>query len=139
MNQAPLLVQRILAWLPAILWAGIIFFLSAQPGPTLERLGLTGELLSLATHFSLYAVLMILLIFALNHSGLLVMPWSGLLAFVLLAIYALSDEYHQSFVPGRVATPLDWLTDIIGAIVVWAALLWWVRRRSGGIHSRKEL
>lgn len=139
MNHAPLLVQRILAWLPAILWAGIIFFLSAQPGPTLERLGLTGELLSLATHFSLYAVLMILLVFALNHSGLLVLPWSGLLAFVLLAIYALSDEYHQSFVPGRVATPLDWLTDIIGAIMVWVAFLWWARRRNGGIHDRKEL
>jgi hypothetical protein len=139
MKNAPTLLQRLLAWLPAILWAGIIFFLSAQPGPKLERLGLTGDLLSLATHFSLYAVLMILLVFAIRQSNLLTVPWSEVLAFILLAIYAFSDEYHQSFVPGRVATPLDWLTDIIGAIVVWVILILWTRRKNGGIQGQKEL
>ena len=42
----------------------------------------------------------------------------------LTALYGLSDEIHQGFVPGRVANVWDLITDTIGALVgvgvVWA-------------------
>jgi VanZ family protein len=36
---------------------------------------------------------------------------------VSAALYGLSDEIHQYFVPGRSADPWDWLADTIGAML----------------------
>lgn len=37
-------------------------------------------------------------------------------AFVLAALYGVSDEWHQSFVPGRSATAMDAAADAIGGL-----------------------
>jgi VanZ family protein len=39
------------------------------------------------------------------------------MAWVLVVIYAVTDEYHQSFVPGRGASGLDVLIDGAGAAI----------------------
>ena len=33
------------------------------------------------------------------------------------SIYGISDEWHQSYVPGREADILDWLADTLGALI----------------------
>ena len=33
------------------------------------------------------------------------------------SIYGMSDEWHQSYVPGREADVLDWLADTLGALI----------------------
>lgn len=38
------------------------------------------------------------------------------------SIYGISDEWHQSFVPGRDADNMDWLADTIGAAIALTAL-----------------
>lgn len=38
-------------------------------------------------------------------------------AIVLASLYAVTDEFHQSFVPGRMCDPADWLTDTLGAML----------------------
>ena len=40
---------------------------------------------------------------------------AALLAFVLASAYAVTDEFHQTFVEGRHGNPLDWLIDSAGA------------------------
>lgn len=40
-----------------------------------------------------------------------------LIAFCLTAIYAVSDEWHQSFTPGRDASFLDVMLDMLGAYI----------------------
>jgi VanZ family protein len=46
-------------------------------------------------------------------------------------MYAVSDEWHQSFVPTRVGTPWDVLIDAAGAALgLSLAGLWWRWRRS---------
>jgi VanZ family protein len=77
----------------------------------------------------MYAVLMALLVMALRRGSGLPARRVWLVALLLAALYGLSDEYHQSFVPGRTATPLDWATDVTGAALSWWALLRWDRRR----------
>ena len=119
---------RWLAWLPAIGWAGVIFFVSAQPKEALVRLGLSGTLLSIAGHLITYALLMILLVVALSSGGRLSVQQSCLVAFLLVALYGLSDEYHQSFVRGRTATLWDWFVDLLGAGIAWLAITRWDRR-----------
>ena len=96
-------------WLPPILWMAIIFAFSAQHGgghlPTAEiivrKLG----------HVTGYFVLTLLLVRALRRSG--VAPAVPVAAAIAL-VYAASDEWHQSFVPGRTATPRDVGIDAVG-------------------------
>ena len=58
-----------------------------------------------------------------------------LLAFVFASGYAITDEFHQTFVEGRHGTPVDWLIDSAGAGLV-AVQLWRTRVRSGGMMRR---
>ena len=85
----------------------VIFWLSAQsdPGPDL------GTLVGIASHFCEFALLAALWAWAL----LPVLGRTALAAAAAIALlYALSDEFHQSFVPGRDADPLDLLVDAAG-------------------------
>jgi VanZ family protein len=95
----------------------VIFILSAQPSLPDFLPSLLDTLQDVAGHFAEYAVLALLLHWALEGSGAS-RPALVTLLFVLL--YALSDEFHQSFVPGRTPDPLDIVTDLAGAA---AALL----------------
>ena len=106
--------QIAVAWLPAVLWMAFIFYLSAQSRP----LGKTpSTALSYSAHFGEYAVLAFLLFWAQLSRG----RWKGrvtlslAISFVLAALYGASDEFHQSFVPGRDASPLDVAADAAGA------------------------
>lgn len=130
--------KRILIWLPALIWAAIIFFLSAQPQATFEKLGLTDELLSVAAHFVVYAVLMTLVSVALRHGSTRPRKDIYLLAFGLVALYAISDELHQSFVPGRHATVSDWLVDMLGAGLAWLLLARQEMRQAVGQSDRRD-
>lgn len=47
-----------------------------------------------------------------------VQPWRSRGAWLVAAGYGAVDELHQSFVPGRVASPSDWLTDAASAALV---------------------
>jgi len=40
-----------------------------------------------------------------------------LLAWLAAAIFAVTDEFHQSFVPSRTESPVDVMIDICGAVV----------------------
>ena len=41
----------------------------------------------------------------------------ALVAVALASLYAVTDEFHQSFVPGRMCDPADWLTDTLGGCI----------------------
>jgi VanZ family protein len=105
-----------------ILWAGVIFFLSSLPDDELPDLGLLSTLASMAAHFVVYAVLMALVQRALRHDGTMSPGRALAVGLALVAAYAISDEYHQSFVPGRQPDPLDWLADMAGALAICLAL-----------------
>ena len=42
---------------------------------------------------------------------------------LFIALFAASDEWHQSFVPGRSCDPKDWMADMIGTTL--AVVAWW--------------
>lgn len=69
--------------------------------------------------FALLTVLLILTLSARVRSKGLVAAGSGLIA----VLYACSDEWHQTFVPGRTGHLADVAVDSIGVVLVLAAYL----------------
>jgi VanZ family protein len=91
-------------WLPVVLWAGLIFTLSSIPDLG-TGLGAWDTVLRKIAHPAEFAVLGFLLARALGHD---------LAAFLLGAAYAVTDEVHQAFVPGRLGSVWDVLLDSVG-------------------------
>jgi VanZ family protein len=110
-------------WLPVVAWAAIIFAFSSIPSLG-TGLGTWDLVLRKLAHAAEYAILAALLYRALRRPG----P-----AFVLAVAYAVTDEVHQLFVPGRAGRPLDVAIDAAGALVgLWA----WSRLRGSEPRSR---
>ena len=105
------------AWLPVVVWAGVIFAFSSVPSLSTD-LGTWDTILRKLAHLAEYAILGALLDRALRRPQLAV-------AIVFAALYAVTDEVHQVFVEGRHGAPLDVGIDIVGALV--GVFLW--RRR----------
>ena len=75
-----------------------------------------------ALHVPLYATLQILWLRALakpERSMLMTIT----MALILTCSYGIIDEFHQSFVPGRYASVLDVLLNVLGALL-GAAIYW---------------
>ncbi len=108
----------IFLWAPVVVWAGLIFIASSMPDH--RPVGSTGlpELLSRKlAHVVEYGVLAYFVARALTGMGWAIRRvWAvGLLVCVL---YAVSDEVHQSFVPGRFGKGRDVALDSLGAALV---------------------
>ncbi len=102
-------------WLPVLAWAALIFALSSVPDLG-TGLGGWDTLLRKIAHAGEYAVLGALLVRATSRAGL---------AFALGTLYAVSDEIHQAFVPGRMGSPVDVAIDALGVacgVVLWQRL-----------------
>ena len=103
---------RLDLWLPPFVLMGVIFVLSAQPSLD-SGLGVADLIGRKLIHFAEYALLCFLWWRALVT--LTTPRRAAVLAFLLASGYALTDEYHQTFVDGRHGTPVDWLIDSAGA------------------------
>jgi VanZ family protein len=110
-------------WLPVVVWMGLIFFLSAQPDFPQPQARWLDQLLSIGAHMFLFGLLAVLWIRAIGQRHL---AWP--IALVLTVAYAFVDEFHQSFVPGRVADPLDLMWDLLGAVLALGLWTLWRRR-----------
>lgn len=105
-------------WLPALLVMGVIFWFSSQPSEQLPDFHWADRLIKKAGHILGYAFLAAGYWYALGMRGN-----HRLLAWLLALAYAVTDEFHQSFVPGR--TPSVWdvlIFDNLGALLgLWMA------------------
>jgi len=108
-------------WSPAVLLMAAIFMFSSLP----DVPGPPGGISDKTAHVIVYAALGILMVRALaDGCWCRVTGRSVASAIVLAVLYGVTDEYHQSFVDGRVADVADVMADAAGACsggaVVWA-------------------
>ncbi|MFC1658406.1 VanZ family protein [Candidatus Omnitrophota bacterium] len=104
-------------WLPVILWAGSIFFVSSLPGEEIPSL-FSGQ--EIVFHIFEYALLTLLLLRALKNAACKSFASRNLrllVAIVFCLIYAAGDEFHQQFTSGRVSSVSDFLIDGLGIIL----------------------
>lgn len=142
-------------WLPAVFWMGVIFLMSTGLGAGENTSRILGPLLKFLfpevsgetiaalrlvvrkfAHVVEYAILASLIWRALAQPQGLKQPWNWNVVaqtFVICLLYAASDEFHQTFVDGRVGTATDVMIDSIGIGAALAALWIWHGRvhRSG--------
>jgi VanZ family protein len=107
--------SKIYAWVLAILWMALMFFLSSQPDLRSKFSPNLDFVLRKLAHVAEYFILTLLLFRALNRdlgkSKALTVAAGG--AF----LYAISDEWHQTFVYGRYGTYADVLIDSAGVLL----------------------
>lgn len=108
-------------WAPVVIWAGLIFFLSSIPSLS-TGLGVYDWILRKIAHMVEFGILAIFLLRAFKKTN---EEWSLRRAMIFSAIfallYAISDEIHQAYVPGRTAAFTDVLIDGCGIIVAMLA------------------
>lgn len=116
----PAPLSRVVLWGPVVAYMALIFALSARsvlPSP----LGLNDKVV----HFAFYGGLATLALRATAGGRLAGLSMRAMLAaWAIASVYGASDEFHQSFVPGRSADPWDLLADAAGAalaVVVFGA------------------
>ena len=123
-------------WLPLLIWLGVIFLgstdmLSAEhmsrfmvpfllwlkPGMSPDRIVFVLIVMRKSAHVSEYAILAILLWRALRSNPTVRLKTPMLVGTVLFAcaVFAASDEFHQSFVKSRTPSVRDVLLDTAGA------------------------
>jgi len=131
--------RKILSWILVIIWMALIFIVSHQPATESEELSLgvtdiiagfinrivpnitidtyiLEHFIRKCAHFIEYMVLGVLVANGLlnhnKHKLKLVIP-----AFLICVLYAISDEVHQLFIPGRSGQFTDVLIDCFGGLV----------------------
>ena len=152
--------DRLLRYGPLAVWAVLIFIgsgnvLSAEhtsslltvlkrlfPSASQEFLNLVHFLIRKGGHLTEYAILASLAAHAFRHSfhSLLRRRWFSF-SLALAMLYALTDEFHQSFVPTRTASIYDSMIDSAGALLALTVIWLWRRKarnrvRSGSISDR---
>lgn len=126
--------MRVWRWIPhapaarrvagaaAVGWMAVIFWLSSLPGSAVPgRLGQFAHPLE-------YAVLASLLYIARRRFP--ADARAAAAAILVAAAYAVTDEVHQAFVPGRVPDIADWGLDVLGAGAAAIALMRLDERRT---------
>ena len=110
--------KHVLRWGPVAAWMGVIYFFSSRPDlPRIDEVWLEMLLRKLA-HTAEYMILGALLARAAGVNG-----WRGVaLVSAIGALYAATDEWHQTFVPNRKGNVWDSLLD--SAASVGGAYLW---------------
>jgi VanZ family protein len=119
-----LIRSNLISWTPPVLWAVLIFLLSSisfEPAPEEQPGFLERYHLDKSVHILLFGALTGLLLRTLRSSTALRLPTAVLLAILITSAYGASDEWHQSFVPGRDASVADWFADSCGAIIAAVA------------------
>lgn len=107
-------------WMPALLLMAAIFVLSSFPSRELPDFGSWDSFFKKGGHMLGYGLLALAC-----RRGLGGFPAGSRLAWGLAIFYAITDEFHQSFVPGRHPSPVDVLVfDNLGAAL---ALVFWNR------------
>lgn len=120
----------------ALATTGLIVYLSSVPDLAIVKAGSKADqILSNLAHIPAYGILTFMWLKSFN--GIAWRKGRGLVSvavFAGLLLFSVSDEWHQSFVPGRTASMMDLGLDLLGILLGLA--LW---RATESFHRKPQL
>jgi VanZ family protein len=134
--------QLLLAWGPAIVWMVAIFFFSSQSSLGGMKWPPIYQALRKSAHIAEYAGLALLVGRALiitrfgapRAASRSVLRRAWWLGSIVTTLYAMTDEFHQSFVPNRGAHWGDVLIDLLSAVAALGIFyIWQTRSRATAV------
>jgi len=108
-------MERLLRWVPALVLMTVIFVLSALPASRIPTFGPYDVYFKKVGHAVGYGLLSVSYYYALPTRLPRFVRWW--MALGLSLGFALTDEFHQSFVSGRTASVRDIAIDGLGAFL----------------------
>lgn len=143
--------SKLFYWLPPLAWMAAIFYFSTDsfsgentgsllydifhfvfPSLTYEQFRPIHFVIRKVAHFTEYGLLALLLFRAFRSGDAVRWQWRWAVgAWLLVVVYALTDEYHQTFVASRTGTINDSMVDILGGTTA-LVVLWLIRRKGDG-------
>lgn len=127
-------LKKIFYWLPALLYMGLIYYLSSFPAPGAVQ-AVPIILKVKLVHLVEYGLLSALLWGALIKTTGLKPGEIAALAIMLTILYGATDELHQVFVPFRTGSNVDLVVNGIGAAMMQAAIFY-MRKRDLLLHFK---
>ena len=123
------MIRALVSWGPAVFWAAALFVLSSRPdvpGPSFPFADKVG-------HLGLYGILGTALAWGAVRSGSAGRwRWVG-----VGTLYGVSDEWHQSFIPGRSAEFADVGADAVGVALGFWITTWMLEWLRGRLHTQE--
>lgn len=121
--------KRMLLFILLIFWMGLIFFFSAKPA--VQSAKKIDFAVRKSAHACEYAALSVLFFVNYKKKSRKIKQIVGMSA-LSTALYAVTDEIHQLFVPGRSGQITDVILDSCGGLigaVLSAIILYLIRKR----------
>lgn len=149
-NQTQIWKRRLWRYLPLLIWLAFIFYASTGemsasntsrivrplvlwlfPDTSEERMQFIHFCVRKTAHFTEYGLLALLAARAFISSSIKFLSSHWFLSSLLLvAVYALSDEYHQSFVSTRTGSIYDSMIDTAGGLTALIFFALWQRNKA---------
>lgn len=137
-------MKKIKYFIPAIMWMIFIFIMSHTNGNdssnqsnfiaqiilrfiNIDLNTLTFVIRKIA-HMCEYAILFLLIYYGLHKT--FKYQYYLLISLILTFLYACSDEFHQTFIPGRSGQFKDVLIDTIGMIIMFSIIYLWQKEKN---------
>ncbi len=119
-------ITQVLQWAPAVLMMAVIFLMSSTQSKDLPSFGVVDLLVKKGGHFIGYAILGLTFLRGVQMRR----KRDVWVALLMVLLYAISDELHQSFTAGRHPSPVDVCIDLAGAsLAAWLTVKFYSLKR----------
>jgi len=124
--------QKYEKYISLIFWLAAIFYLSNN---SLKEFVIVTDwwefIIRKLVHLFEFAVLTYLIFRILGQTEKRHVYWNLFWSFAFTVLYAISDEYHQSFIAGRTGTYRDVIIDSVGSLIaIWLIFLDWRHKKT---------
>lgn len=119
------MAQKWRLWIPVLVWLGVIFGLSSVPINHQAQFSWSDFIFKKTAHVGEYAILYFLVWRAASQRGKKIDAKVFIGSLIFSLIYSLSDEWHQTMVPGREGRLRDVGFDTLGMLLS----LTWIKSR----------
>lgn len=149
--------KKVVGWILILLWCGFIFYQSGKPGFESSKessfvLDIINNFIKMVTGTSRFLFPEILIRKTAHHIEYFILGFflfygfynkeklkraSGL-AFLMGVLYAVTDEIHQYFIPGRAMRVLDVMIDSTGLLLAISILYFYKKRKNTMLGSGRQ-